>query len=79
MLEGTKVREVKQQPTDLMKREIIGDSGEGSCILAGHHQVNGRIPKMLWQTFAIVYIHKTDRHLEKRLIHTSTSVSELNL
>lgn len=30
MLEGTKVRKVKQKPTDLMKREIIGDCGEGS-------------------------------------------------
>lgn len=46
MLEGTKVREGKQKPTDLMKREIIGDCGEGSWTLAGHHQINGHIPKM---------------------------------
>lgn len=69
MLEGVKVRKVKQKPTDLMKREIIGDCGEGSWTLAGHHQVNGCIPKMLWHTFIIVYILKTNHHLAKLLIY----------
>lgn len=69
MLEGTKVRKVKQKPTDLMKREIIGDCGEGSWTLAGQHQGNGCIPKMPWHTFTIVYIHKTHDHLKKLSIH----------
>lgn len=70
MLGRTKVRGAKWQPTDLLKWEDYWWLWGEELTLASRHKDNGCTPKILWCTFTILYVHKTD-HLEKLLICTA--------